>query len=684
MTRSRRAAGLAWLLALLCLCLAGGLIWLAILDHRSFSAFAHHNSFSAVVFAAVFPFTGALVASRHPRNAVGWLMIGGPLFATVNSAAQDYAERALVTSPGSLPGGAFASWVGAWAWIPLLASVPLLLQLLPDGRPLTRRWRWLLYGTLAESALLLAGFMATWPIRGPRLVGEWDIRQVAILTVIAVVAFPAVVVAALASIGSVVVRFARSRGEERQQLKWITYGAVLFGVDLAVSTRYGLPPAVDALALVPLGVALPIAVLRYRLYDIDLVINKTLVYGSMAGFITSVYVAIVVGIGRAVGSDRNIGLSVLATALVAVAFQPVRERVQRFANRLVYGRRASPYEVLSEFSGGMARAVATEELLPRMARIVAEGAGAARAEVWLQVGSELVREASWPRVDGHAGSVVAANGHAPGTVADADIAIPVRHQGELLGMIGVTKSAGDQITPAETKLLQDLASQAGLVLRNVRLIEDLRTSRQRLVTAQDEERRRLERDLHDGAQQRLVVISLALRMARAVVDSDKDAALGQQLEMASEQLTLALSELREFARGVHPAILTDRGLVAAVRSLAERSTVPAAVHADLDERPAPAVEAAAYFVASEALANLTKHANATSVTLRLTAADGLLTLQIADDGIGGADPAGGSGLRGLQDRVAAVDGTLELDSPAGKGTRLTVRIPVPALAEATA
>ena len=222
------------------------------------------------------------------------------------------------------------------------------------------------------------------------------------------------------------------------------------------------------------------------------------------------------------------------------------------------------------------------------------------------------------------------------------------------------------------------------MLRNVRLIEDLRTSRQRLVTAQDEERRRLERNLHDGAQQRLVVISLALRMARRMVRPDGDTTLGSRLDQASEQLTLALSELREFARGVHPAILTDRGLVAAVRSLAERSTVPAAVHADLDERPAPAVEAAAYFVASEALANLTKHANATSVTLRLTASEGMLTLQIADDGIGGADPARGSGLRGLQDRVAAVDGTLDLDSPAGKGTRLTVRIPVPALTGATA
>jgi hypothetical protein len=242
-------------------------------------------------------------------------------------------------------------------------------------------------------------------------------------------------------------------------------------------------------------VAIGMAILKYRLYDIDLVINKTVVYGAMAAFITAVYVAIVVGIGHAEGSSRNLGLSIAATALVAVGFQPVRERVQRFANRLVYGKRASPYEVLSEFSGGMSHAVATEDLLPRMARIVAEGAGAARADVWLHVGPELVREATWPQGNGQVRTAVpvSADGD-PVRIDDADAAIPVRHQGELLGVIGVRKSPGEAITPAESKLLQDLASQAGLVLRNVRLIEELKTSRQRLVTAQDEERRRLERD----------------------------------------------------------------------------------------------------------------------------------------------------------------------------------------------
>jgi signal transduction histidine kinase len=392
----------------------------------------------------------------------------------------------------------------------------------------------------------------------------------------------------------------------------------------------------------------------------------------------------VVGIGRGIGSDRNLALSILATALVAVAFQPVRERVQRFANRLVYGKRATPYEVLSEFSGGMSHTVATEELLPRMARTVAEAVGAARSDVWLHVGSELIREASWPESNGQERSrVPAASGADEVTVPDVDHAVPVRHQGELLGVIGIKKSAGEGVTPADTKLLEDLASQAGLVLRNVRLIEDLRTSRQRLVAAQDEERRRLERDLHDGAQQRLVAISLALRLARGLVDPDVDGALDERLERASDELVRALAELREFARGIHPAILTERGLVPALQSLAERSPIPAIVESTLDAPLPSAVGATAYFVVSEALANVGKYARATRVSIHVGADDGELRVEVADDGIGGADPSRGSGLRGLTDRVAAVDGTLEVHSPTGQGTTLRVRIPIPVLADAT-
>jgi signal transduction histidine kinase len=264
------------------------------------------------------------------------------------------------------------------------------------------------------------------------------------------------------------------------------------------------------------------------------------------------------------------------------------------------------------------------------------------------------------------------------TIDGADAAIPVRHRGELLGLLGVSKSGGEVLTPADSKLLEDLASQAGLVLRNVRLIEELKASRQRLVSAQDEERRRLERDLHDGAQQRVVAIALALRMARGMVPPDANPELGIRLDQASEQIALALAELREFARGIHPTILTERGLVPALSSLAERSSVPATVVAALDGRlPAP-IEATAYFVVSEALANCAKYANATAVVIRVEHEDHVLMLEVADDGMGGADPSRGSGLRGLADRVAVVDGTLEIASPPGAGTRLLCRIPLPA------
>jgi signal transduction histidine kinase len=340
------------------------------------------------------------------------------------------------------------------------------------------------------------------------------------------------------------------------------------------------------------------------------------------------------------------------------------------ANRLVYGKRATPYEVLSEFSESMAHAVATEDLLPHMARIVAEGTGAARVEVWLQVGQDLVREATWPE-DG-------ADGTQP--IEAAGARVPVRHQGDVLGVIAVSTSSGT-LTPTERKVLEDLASQAGLVLRNVRLVEELRTSRQRLVAAQDEERRRLERDLHDGAQQRLVAIALALRMARGLADPEKDRALGERLDEAATELGVALSELREFARGIHPAILTERGLLPALQALADRSPVPATLEASVPERLPPTIEAAAYLVASHGLSAAARRSTASEITVRVARTDGVLLVAVEDDG-GSSD--GHGDLQALADRVAAVDGRLSAHREPGARGRLEARIPVRAPVEVDA
>lgn len=253
--------------------------------------------------------------------------------------------------------------------------------------------------------------------------------------------------------------------------------------------------------------------------------------------------------------------------------------------------------------------------------------------------------------------------------------VPVVQDGELLGAIVVDKPAADPVTPAEEKLLADVAAQAGLVLRNVRLIEELRGSRQRLVAAQDAERRRLERNLHDGAQQSLVSVALLLRMARTrLAEADPT---GRAIDQAADQLKAAIEELRELARGIHPAILTERGLGPAISSLAERSPVPTRVDVQLPGRLPATVEGTIYFVVAEALANIGKYAQAGTAQVSVTAADGQIRATVSDDGIGGADPGRGSGLTGLADRIAAVGGTLTITSPPGAGTTLTTTIPQP-------
>ena len=240
----------------------------------------------------------------------------------------------------------------------------------------------------------------------------------------------------------------------------------------------------------------------------------------MAVFITAVYVGIVVGVGALVGSTGSPLLSAVAAAIVAIAFQPARRWAQRFADRLVYGKRATPYEVLSAFSERLASAYGDEDLLPRMARILGEGTAAERADVWLKEGDRFRPVAGWP-TDAPA---------LPATPVDGAAGlVPVRHQGELLGALSITKRPGEQISPTEDRLIADLASQAGLVLRNAALIADLRSSRQRLVAAQDEERRKIERNLHDGAQQQLVALAVQLKLARTLIERDPTRA-GEMLD----------------------------------------------------------------------------------------------------------------------------------------------------------
>jgi signal transduction histidine kinase len=644
---------------------------------------------TAVLFPVTIGFAGvgALVAART-SNRVGWLFLAEGFVLALTIGTQDYAAR---TGGASLPGAPWAGWIFTIALNATFPPLVLALLLFPDGRLPSNRWRPVVWAVLVSGAVGMACNAVSdvnFSSNFPHLTDPVTIVRAASLLGIYNGALALGPLSFLACAVSLVVRVVRSRGEQRLQLKWFVYASALAATTVAAAS-FVLPQPVVAFALfaplIPIGAA--VAIFKYRLYDIDVVINKTVVFGALAAFITAVYVGIVVGIGAAIGqgSKPNLGLSILATAVVAVAFQPVRERVQRFANHLVYGRRATPYEVLSEFSSRMAGAYESQDLLPRMARILGEGTGAVSTRVWLKVGDELRAEATWPAAE-DSPALPMADGALP-TIPEASLALPVRHRGDLLGALSLIKSPGERLTPTEEKLAADLASGAGLVLRNVRLteellhrLEELRASRQRLVAAQDAERRRLERNIHDGAQQQLVALAVKIRLARQLGTKDPGKA-NDMLEQTEAEITQALEDLRDLARGIYPPLLADRGLVVALSGQVRRSPVPVEIHAEGVGRYPQESEAAVYFCCLEALQNVAKYANASSAWIRLAEGDEDLTFQVSDDGVG-FDPGArgyGTGLQGMADRLAALGGELRVDSELGGGTTVHGRLPVRAV-----
>jgi signal transduction histidine kinase len=493
----------------------------------------------------------------------------------------------------------------------------------------------------------------------------------------------------IASVVALIVRLRRARGDERQQLRWFAYASALLpfsfflyflGHGIGENRTILLAGAVLlGVALTGIPVSAAIAIFKYRLYDIDVVIGKTVVVGVLAAFVTAVYVGVVVGIGALVGSrggHPSVLLAVMATAVVAVAFQPVRQRAKRLADRVVYGERATPYDVLSDFSERLAGAFATQDLLPTMARMLAEGTGAARADVWLRVDDRIRPVGSWPPDATPLGTERLSDDALP-SIDGVDLAAPVQYQGELLGAVSISKKPGEKPTPMEERLASDLAAQAGLVLSNVRLIEDLRASRQRLVTAQDQERRKLERNLHDGAQQQLIALAVKQRLAEGLIDRDPERARSVLTEAQADTVD-ALETLRDLARGIYPPILADQGLAAALQAQIRRAAIPVQVHADGIGRYDQEVEAAAYFCCLEALQNTTKYAAASAADVRLDAADGRMTFIVTDDG-GGFDPSTvprGTGLQGMADRLEALGGGLGIRSSPGAGTTVSGWIPI--------
>jgi signal transduction histidine kinase len=641
---------------------------------------------------------GALVASRQPRNPIGWLFLGLSLCVVLGVMGEDYPIYALRTNPGSLPAPEWVLWVSGWTFGIAGAAVPLIILLFPSGTVPSRRWRptpWLLAGgtlwALAWYAVEPRGLAPTPGLTVRNPVAIEGIRGIAspMITAGTIVA----VVSGIACFVGLVLRFRRSHGEERQQLRWLAvvgaFSLVMFLALFASEPISGGNSTIDdilwsffiASLMVGIPAACGIAILKYRLYELDVVIKKTVVFAILAGFVTLVYVGLVVGIGNLV-TDAGTGFDFLvfgAIAIVALILQPLRHRARRLADRLVYGKRATPYEVLSQFTERIGETLSVEDVLTRMTNLITAGTGADRAEVWLRVGRELRLEASSPpreEGDDQPRLPLEAGDDEPPDIPAATEVIAVRHRGELLGAIAVSVPAADPLTPEQDRMLSELAVQAGLVLRNVGLtaelrarLEELKRSRERLVAAQDEERRRIERNLHDGAQQQLIALAVKSRLAQQLAAGDP-AKSGELLSDIQRDAEAALEDLRDLARGIYPPLLADRGLGAALEAQARKASIPVTIEVIDGARYPQAIEAAVYFCCLEALNNVAKYADASRATVRIARDDGWLRFEVEDDGRGFdiESTTHGTGLQGMADRLDALGGRFEVITTPGAGT----------------
>ena len=636
--------------------------------------------FSALLLS--FPAVGFFVLSRRPDNRLAWLMVAMGVGVAILGPVQGYGAYAI---EHDLPYGPLGLALGGPGWVPFIAISGLLLLLFPDGHLPSPRWRW--FAWMCGIAMAIV-FVAIWFYPGdfadsgyPEIENPIGIEATKAVDVVFGALLLSAPVLVVGGFVSLVVRMRRTTDDVvRHQIRWLAYAASLMALLFALSFIPGLGnddawnswiQNLSAMSFMLIPVATGVAILRYRLYDIDVVIRKTVVIAIVVAFIALVYVGVVAGVGALVGSSGSPLLSAFAAGIVALVFQPVRSRARRFADRVVYGSRATPYEVVATFGEQLAGTYSSDDVLPRLARVLGEGVGAERAEVRMIVDDGLRTVATWPP-------------EAP-EAAD-DLVVEVRHQGTVLGALAVSMPTSDPIDRPREQLVQDLAAQAGLVLRNERLTQqlrarlaDLQAAQKRLVAAQDGERRKLERNIHDGAQQQLVALQVRQRLVEQLIDRDpakaKEMVAGLQVDIGA-----ALDDLRDLARGIYPPLLADKGLVAALEAQARKSPIPVRVEADGVDRLPQDIEAAVYFSVLEGLQNVAKYAQATSATVSFERSNGELRFRVRDDGRG-FDPSEtgyGTGLQGIADRLGALEGRVEVTSEPGAGATLSGSVPVPA------
>jgi signal transduction histidine kinase len=670
---------LAWSLcaAFLTLALLGLLLWLNVRrgDWRDLIGVAYMLSCML---------TGMVIITRRPGNLIGWLLLWAGVCLITGFTVIEYGLYGAVVAPGSLPAPLAIAWLATlvtpWGTFLIISAIPLVF---PDGRLVSPAWRpaaWIaLCGTLLLTLINMLRLDTIQDVDGLpnpfalRLPSPWqEVRD----------GFSLVGVLGLFLLGasSIVVRYRRANAATRLQIKWLTYTVVAWGFALvfAIVSEYiseSLFYLADTLILLVLffiPVTIGVAVLRYRLYDIDLLINRTLLYGALTLCITSLYAVVVVGLGTLFQAEDSPLVALIAAGLAAVLFSPLRARLQRAVNRLLYGERDEPYAALTRLGQRLEGALAPDEVLPTIVQAVCEALKLPYAAIVLRTSHQTATR------------IVAEYGQPP---IGQPVVMALTYQGSEIGQLQLAPRApGEPFSPADERLLRDLARQAGTALHAVQLtaalqasLAEVRRSREQLLVGQEEERRRIQRDLHDGLGP--VLASMRLRLEACLDQAEQHApTLVAPLEQLDAMIGQASSDIRRLVHNLRPPALDQLGLVATLRQHIARfqreTGLEVAFHASEALPLTAAAEVAIYRMVQEALNNAYKHAQATSIEVRLVRLGDALLLQINDDGTGGAIEGNGTGLRSLRERAELLDGTLVLRSQPGTGTQLEIYLPV--------
>jgi two-component system, NarL family, sensor kinase len=613
---------------------------------------------------------GSLMLARVPRHPIGWILCAAALGALLAFAGAQYAIHAHYVEP--LPADDWAGWVGEWAAAPIVLVPAVALLLFPTGAPPSPRWRpWLWCGLAAPALIALEGAFGPGDdlaFNDNPLYGDATAATVGEPFGIGwFMAFPAM----FAGIAAIAVRRRSAEGETREQLRLllraalvvvVAFVACLIGA-LATPAAFDVGAFAAVVSLAFLAAAMAVAILRHRLYGLDVFVNRALVFSALTVVLGGVYVAAVLGVGSALGQDVQFGAALIATALVAVAFQPLRDRVQRAVSRLLHGRRDEPYAAISTLGRRLGEAMAPARVLPVMVETIGD-------ELRLPyVAVELADAPDEP----------AAVYGAP----DAGVALrlPLVHAGERVGTLVIgARAHGAPLAEADRRLLEDFARRASAAASAVALSIEVQRSRERLVTAREEERRRLRGDLHDGLGPTLAGAVLTIDAARRVLATDPEAA-DALLDQAATRIEGTVADVRRLVYGLRPPALDQLGLTGALRQHAAAlngAELDCTISAPDSLPPLPAaVEAAAYRIAQEALTNVARHAHARTAVVSITVGESL-HLEVADDGCGVPDDRrAGVGLTSMRERSTELGGSFELAAGAGGGTVVRVELPLP-------